>query len=58
MIDLVELHLPEVDEMSLFDAQPKVGTSWARRRWDPYPAYTLMDNIARGDGQRPQAARS
>ena len=58
VIDLVELHLPEVDEMSLFDAQPKVGTSWARRRWAPYPAYTLMDNIARGGGQGPQAARS
>ena len=54
VIDLVELHLPEVDEMSLFDGHPHVGTSWARRRWDPYPAYTLMDNIARCGGQEQQ----
>ena len=50
LIDLVELHLPEVDEISLFDGHPHVGTSWARRRWDRYPAYTLMDNIARSGG--------
>ena len=54
VIDLVELHLPEVDEMSLFDGHPHVGTGWARRRWAPYPAYTLMDNIARCGGQEQQ----
>lgn len=46
VIDLVELHLPEVNEVPLFDAHPEVSTCWARRRWDPYPAYTLVDNLA------------
>ncbi len=50
VIDLVELHLPDVNEKSLFDDHPEVNTSWARRRWVPYPAYTLIDNIARSDG--------
>ena len=50
VLDLVELHLPEVNEKSLFDDHPEVSTSWARRRWVPYPAYTLIDNIARSEG--------
>ena len=45
-IDLVEDHLPEVNEMSLFEAHPGVGTSWARERWKQESAYTLLTNIA------------
>ena len=55
VIDLVELHLPEVDEMSLFDDHPWVDTTWARQRWAPYPAYTLIANIARGEGEELQS---
>lgn len=46
VIDLVEGHLPEVNEMSLFEAHPGVDTSWARERWKQEPAYTLLTNIA------------
>ena len=53
-IDLVEAHLPEVNEMSLFVDHPWVNTTWARERWAEYPAYTLIANIARGDGEEPQ----
>lgn len=48
-IDLVEDHLPEVKEMSLFEAHPGVDTNWARERWNQEPAYTLLTNIARGE---------
>ena len=48
-IDLVEDHLPEVKEMSLFEAHPGVDTNWARERWKQEPAYTLLTNIARGE---------
>ena len=51
VIDLVELHLPEVNEVSLFDSHPEINTSWARKRWSPYPAYTLVRQIARGERQ-------
>lgn len=51
VIDLVETHLPEVNEMSLFDEHPEVSTSWARRRWALEPGYTLVANIARSEGQ-------
>ena len=46
VIDLVEEHLPEVNEMSLVLEHPEINTSWARRRWDPEGAYTLLTNIA------------
>lgn len=45
-IDLVENHLPEVNEMSLFEAHPDIDTSWARERWKQESAYTLLTNIA------------
>ena len=51
VIDLVETHLPEVDETSLFDEHPEVSTSWARKRWALDPGYTLVANIARCEGQ-------
>ena len=51
VIDLVELHLPEVDETPLFEDHPWVTTSWARQRWTEYPAYTLIANVARGAGE-------
>ena len=51
VIDLVEEHLPEVDETPLFEDHPWVTTSWARQRWAEYPAYTLIANVARGDGE-------
>ena len=46
VIDLVEEHLPEVNEMSLIGEHPEINTSWARRRWDPEDGYTLLNNIA------------
>ena len=38
VIDLVEAHLPEVNETSLFEGHPWVNTTWARKRWVAYPA--------------------
>ena len=55
VIDLVEEHLPEVDETPLFEDHPWVTTSWARQRWTEYPAYTLIANIARCKGQEGKA---
>lgn len=49
LIDLVEEHLPEVNEMSLVHDHPEINTSWARQRWAPEPAYSLMTNIARSE---------
>ena len=46
VIDLVEEHLPEVNQMSPVDEHPDINTSWARRRWDPEDAYTLLTDIA------------
>ena len=46
VIDLIEEHLPEVNEVSLVDEHPEITTSWARQRWDPEDAYTLLTNIA------------
>ncbi len=54
VVDLVEAHLPEVDEMSLFEDHPWVNTIWARQRWAEYPAYTLVANMARGNREEPQ----
>ena len=51
VIDLVEAHLPEVNETSLFEGHPWVNTTWARKRWVAYPAYTLIASMARGDGE-------
>ncbi len=28
------------------NAHPEINTSWARRRWDPEGAYTLLTDIA------------
>ncbi len=51
VIDLVEAHLLEVNEMSLFDDHPEVNINWARRRRATDLAYTLIANIARDEGQ-------
>ena len=53
VVDLVEEHLPQVNETPLFEGHPWVNTSWARQRWAEYPAYTLIPNIARGNGDEP-----
>ena len=53
VIDLVEEHLPEVNETSLFEDHPWVDTTWARQRWAAYPAYTLVANVVSGDGEEP-----
>ncbi len=53
VIDLVEAHLPAVNEVSLFEGHPWVDTAWARQRWAAYPAYTLVANVADGDGEEP-----
>ncbi len=52
VIDLVDAHLPEVNELSLFDGYPEVNTSWARQRWAEEPAYTLIAKIAQGPRHR------
>ena len=49
VIDLVEAHLPEVNETSQVENHPEVNTNWARQRWAPEPAYTLVADIARGE---------
>ena len=53
VIDLVEAHLPEVNETSLFEDHPWVNTTWARQRWAAYPAYTLVATMARDEGEEP-----
>ena len=50
VIDLVEKHLPEVNEMSLVDDHPEINTSWARQRWAPESPYTLLTEIAHNEG--------
>ena len=50
VIDLVEKHLPEVNEMSLVDDHPEINTSWARQRWAPESPYTLLTEIAHSEG--------
>ncbi len=49
VIDLVEKHLPEVNEMSLVDDHPEINTSWARQRWAPESPYTLLTEIAHSE---------
>lgn len=44
-LDLVELHLPEVNTVSLFESHPEVNVTWARKRWDVHQPYTLMEAI-------------
>ena len=44
-IFLVEAHMPEVDLVSPADAHPQVNIAWAKRRWEPYAAYSLMRGI-------------
>lgn len=45
-VELVERELPEVNRVLLFESHPEVNTTWARRRWQPEPAYTLLGEIA------------
>ena len=45
-LDLVELHLPEVNTVSLFESHPEVNVAWARKRWDVHPPYSLMGTIS------------
>jgi hypothetical protein len=42
---LVEQQLPEVNHLPLFAANPEVTTTWALRRWEPSPGYTLMEAV-------------
>lgn len=44
-LDLVEMHLPEVNTVSLFESHPEVNVTWARKRWDVHQPYTLMEAI-------------
>ncbi len=44
-LDLVELHLPEVNTVSLFESHPEINIAWARKRWDVHQPYTLMEAI-------------
>ena len=44
-LNLVELHLPEVSTVSLFESHPEVNVAWARKRWDVHPPYSLMGTI-------------
>lgn len=41
-LDLVELHLPDVNKVPMFTEHPEANTGWARKRWEKYPPYTLM----------------
>ena len=44
-LDLIELHLPEVNTVSLFESHPEVNVEWARKRWDLHQPYSLMETI-------------
>ena len=50
-LDLVDLHLPEVNTVSLFESHPEVNVAWARKRWDVHPPYSLMETV--GDSMNP-----
>ena len=50
-LDLVELYLPEVNTVALFESHPEVNVAWARKRWDVHPPYSLMETV--GDSMRP-----
>jgi len=45
-ITLVESHLPEVNQISLFKEHPEINTTWARQRWKSNSPYNLMEQIA------------
>lgn len=44
-LDLIELHLPEVNTVSLFESHPEVNVAWARKRWNVHPPYSLMGTV-------------
>lgn len=44
-IALIEIHMPEVDTISMFKEKPEVNTTWAKARWTTHPPYTLMQKI-------------
>ena len=46
VLDLIALHLPEVNEVSLVEGHPEINTCWAKQRWTPSPPYTLLDAVA------------
>jgi hypothetical protein len=55
---LIEGRMPDLDAKNLFAGHPEVSLVWAKRRWDPYQPYTLLESIgasAKGDasGQHP-----
>jgi hypothetical protein len=45
-IGLIEENLPQVNEKSLFEDRPDINTTWARKRLEPHPPYTLMGRMA------------
>ena len=42
---LIEKHLPEVNTMALFEDHAEINVAWAKQRWEPQPAYTLMLHV-------------
>ena len=44
-IALIELHLPEVDTVSVLGKPPKSSIARAKERWDMHLPYSLMKNI-------------
>ncbi len=47
-LDLVDMHLPLVNTQAFVPNRPEINTDWARRNWNPYPPYTLLQNIGAG----------
>lgn len=45
-IDLVEKYLPAVNSVSLFKDHPEINTTWARKRWEKHPPYTLFARVS------------
>ena len=41
----VAQHCPEVDRIAMFAEHPEITTAWARRRWEPPTAYTLLQAV-------------
>jgi len=52
---LVEQHLPEVNRIPLFAANPDVTTTWALRRWEPATPDTLMHAVGAGIAEASKA---
>lgn len=46
-ITLVEMNLPEVNTLPLFEEHPEIDTGWARERWQPDPPYSLMQELGK-----------